>query len=196
MKGTFITIYGVNNLGKTTHAILLCEHLERLGHKVKRLKYPIYDIEPTGSFINSEIRSGKQKVSEEELQLWYVLNRYQYQSKLKSLLEDGYFVIAEDYSGTGIAWGIAKGLNEDWIISANEYLIKPDLAVLFEGTRMLNSKETGHIHEQNDELSEKCKQVHSYLADKWGWKKVEVQEDKNETEKLLWKVVDKFLNNN
>jgi hypothetical protein len=44
-------------------------------------------------------------MDEHELQLWFVLNRYQYEPELKKLLNDGYIVIAEDYVGTGIAWG-------------------------------------------------------------------------------------------
>ncbi len=193
MKGAFITIYGVNNLGKTTHVNILADRLRGMGFEVKTLKYPVYDIEPTGSFINSVLRSGVQKISEEELQMWYVLNRYQYQAELKALLDAGVFVIAEDYSGTGIAWGMAKGLDEDWICGLNEKLIHPDLAVLFEGARQMQAKEKIHIHEQNDDLAEKCKSVHSYLADKFGWQRVEVEEEKDDTAAGLWAVVEDFM---
>ena len=196
MRGALITIYGINNLGKTTHATILAKNLEKLGLKVKLIKYPIYDIEPSGTFLNSVIRSEKQNMTEEELQLWYVINRYQYQAELERLLNDGFIVIAEDYSGTGIAWGIAKGLDEKWIIDANKYLINPDLAILFEGKRMLSAKEKIHIHEQNDELMEKCREVHVHLAEKFGWVRMLIEGTINNSAKKLWSIVEIFLVSN
>ena len=47
-KGIFIVLYGVNNLGKTTQAQLLVERLNKAGVQATYLKYPIYDIEPSG----------------------------------------------------------------------------------------------------------------------------------------------------
>jgi len=83
-KGLFITIYGINNIGKSTHAKRLVERLKKLGKKAVYIKYPIYDLAPTGPFLDKVLRhSKKQKMPEEELQLWFVLNRYQFQPKLK-----------------------------------------------------------------------------------------------------------------
>ncbi|MBI5754595.1 hypothetical protein HZA41_00065, partial [Candidatus Peregrinibacteria bacterium] len=77
-RGKFITFYGINNIGKTTHARRLCRRLVDRGIRAEFLKYPIYSIEPTGSFLNKILRSGaKQTISEEELQMWFALNRFQ-----------------------------------------------------------------------------------------------------------------------
>lgn len=194
-KGLFITIYGINNLGKTTHAELLEKRLISMGLKVKRLKYPIYDVEPSGVYINRLLREEgfRPDVSVEEFQLWYVINRYQYEAELKRFINEGYIVIAEDYSGTGIAWGIAKGLDEEWIINANSKLLKPDLSILFEGRRKLNSIESQHKHEQNFDLTEKCRFVHENLAEKFAWKKMTVEENIDDTAKNLWEIVFNYL---
>ena len=194
MKGTFITLYGINNIGKTTHAKLLCKKLEKNGYKTHYLKYPVYDIEPTGPFLNKTLRNPNgQKITEDELQLWFVMNRYQFEPKLKRLIEEGYIVVAEDYSWTGIAWGIAKGLEEEWLVSANKHLLKENLSILIEGERNLEAKEETHVHEQNDELVEKCKEVHNYLAEKNEWKRVVLQPEMTDTAKLVFNVVDEFL---
>jgi len=192
-KGSLITIYGVNNVGKTTQSKILIRRIRSRGFKVKYLKYPVYDISPTGPMINQVLR-GKdgQKISEDELQLWFILNRYQFQPELKKLLADGYVVVAEDYIGTGIAWGMAKGLSEDWLITANKHLIKEDLSIYIEGKRDPHVKEARHVHEQNDELTEKCKKTHLYLCEKYGWNKV-VQGDVNTTAKRILNIVDDFL---
>lgn len=193
MKGKFITIYGINNIGKSTQSERVVNKLLSLGHKAKHIKYPIYDLEPTGPFLNSVLRSKKQKISEEELQLWFVMNRHQFEPELKKLLEDGYIVVAEDYVGTGIAWGIAKGLDEQWSEEINKYLLKSDLSILFEGTRDSNAKENIHVHEQDDLLVDKCREVHSRLADKYGWQRLQVQEKWDDTTALLWNMIDREI---
>ena len=82
MKGKFITIYGINNIGKSTHVRLLCAHLRKKGYKAVWLKYPVKNVEPSGAFLEKTIRGGNaQKISEAELQLWFILNRFQFQPK-------------------------------------------------------------------------------------------------------------------
>lgn len=193
MKGKFITIYGINNIGKSTQSERVVKMLNDSGRKAKHIKYPIYDLDPTGPFINSVLRSAKQNISEDELQLWFVMNRYQFEPELKKLLEEGYTVVAEDYAGTGIAWGIAKGLDEDWVEGINKYLLKSDLSILFEGQRDSEAKEDAHVHEQDDDLVEKCREVHSRLADKYGWQRLQVQEKWDDTTELLWKMIDPII---
>jgi dTMP kinase len=193
-KGLFITLYGINNIGKSTHAIRLVNRLNSMGYKAKHVKYPIYDLSPTGPFLNTTLRSSHaQEISEDELQLWFVMNRYQFEPELKKLLAEGYIVVAEDYIGTGIAWGVAKGLDESWMEGINKHLLKSDFSILFEGERNVSAKESKHLHEQNDELSEKCRKIHSSLADKYGWERLPVQEKKDDTTELLWNIVDLIL---
>lgn len=188
--GVFITFYGINNIGKTTHAKRLAARLAKLGKKAVYIKYPIYDQKPTGPFLNKILRrSGKQKMREEELQLWFVLNRYQFQPTLKKLLSSGTTVIAEDYKSTGIAWGVAKGGNLKQLELMNRFLIKENLAILLEGRRVLSAKEKKHLHERDDALVEKCAAVYRQLARKYGWKVVKVDKDCDVTAARIWKTV-------
>lgn len=194
MKGKLITLYGINNIGKSTHVKLLCAHLKKLGYKAVWLKYPVKNIQPSGSFLNKTIRGKKgQKISEAELQLWFVINRFQFQPQLNELLKKGYIVVAEDYTGTGIAWGMAKGLKEKWLLNANEYLIKEDFAIMLSGKRTLKAVEKTHIHERNVALVRKSIAAHEYLAKKFGWKTVKLQDKKEDTSKIICKLVDDFL---
>ncbi len=193
-KGIFIAIYGINNIGKTTHSKLLVEKLNASGKKTKYVKFPIYDLEPTGPFLDKTLRSADgQKISEDELQMWFVLNRYQFEPQLKKWLEEGYIVVAEDYVGTGMAWGMAKGLDEEWMESINEKLLKEDFSVLMEGNRAMDARENVHLHEQNDELVKKCAKTHSALGDKHEWSRVQVQPKIDDTATLIWDLVDDFL---
>ncbi len=189
-----ITFYGINNIGKTTQAKRIVARLQTLGKKVEYLKYPIYDIEPTGSYINKVLRSGdKQNMAEEELQLWFLLNRFQFQAKLKEKLDAGTIIIAEDYRFTGIAWGTAKGADQDWLEKINANLIPEDLVILLDGDRQIKAKESNHLHESNDKLVDKCRQVYLNLAQKYDWEKVEISEDWDQTTEKIWEIIKKRI---
>lgn len=170
MKGKFIVIYGINNIGKTTQVRLLVRHLRKKGKAVEYVKYPVYSIKPSGVFIDEYLRRKKhQTISPEELQTWYALNRMQFEYRLKRWLNLGVCVVAEDYKGTGIAWGAATGVNLEWLEQLNKKQLNPDISILIDGERFLNSKEKDHKFEQDDDLTQTCRIIHRKLAKKYHW---------------------------
>lgn len=170
-KGKLIVIYGINNLGKSTQAKLLTSTLNERGIQTEYLKYPIYDLAPTGPEINKILRSGGgQIISEIELQKLYAQNRFDYQSTLQKLLARGVTVVAEDYTGTGLAWGVTKGASLEELEKINAGLITEDLAILLDGKRFLEGKEEAHLHEKDDNLMNRCRQTHLDLAKRYEWK--------------------------
>jgi len=189
MKGKFITLYGINNIGKTTHAKWLVANLRSEGYSAEYIKYPHYDVEPTGPMINNILRSEKQTISEEELQMWYTLNRFQFEPKLREMLEKYNYVVAEDYIGTGLAWGTAKGADLDWLKQLNKHLLKEDIAVLLDGERFLQAKEKIHVHESNDELMKRCREVHLELAEEYNWPIVQANHTKEEVQQSIWEII-------
>lgn len=192
--GLFIAIYGINNIGKSTHARRLVKRLAGQGFDAVYLKYPVYDLEPTGPLINSILRKeGKQKMSEEQLQTLFMQNRRDYEATLKKMLAEGKVVVAEDYTGTGLAWGTAKGLKLDFMEKLNRGLLKEDLAFLITGKRDIRAMEKTHIHERDDKLVEKVGKVLLELAAKYGWIQIELQEEIDDTARLIWKEFTRFL---
>ncbi len=186
----FITVYGVNNIGKTTHTKRLVERLIAEGYDAVRVKFPVYEMNPSGSYLDTLLRSGgAQAILEEELQLWFVLNRYQFQPTLKSWLDAGKVVVAEDYVGTGIAWGTTKGVSTEWLEMVNSHLIEPDLALLLDGERKVEATEKDHLHETNGDLMKRCRDIHLELAKKHGWIKISLQPTKEGTQELIWQQV-------
>ena len=192
LRGKFITFYGINNIGKSTHARILCDRLKKEGYDPVYLKYPIYDMEPSGPYLNKILREGTQEISEEELQLWFVINRYQFEPTLKKYLSEGKTVISEDYVGTGIAWGLTKGADENWLEEINKNLLSPDLCIMIDGEREVMAVEKGHIHETNNALMEKSRKIHLKLAKKYSWHVIKLQPHKEDTAKLVWQTVKDF----
>ncbi len=190
-EGIFIVIYGINNLGKSTQAQLLVESMENSGLKAQYLKYPIYDLTPTGPLINEVLRgAGGQSMPEEELQAIYTQNRRDYQPQLIKLIDEGINVVAEDYIGTGLAWGWSKGADLEKLIASNKGLLKPDIEILLDGERFIEAKEDGHLHEKNDDLVEKCRANHLQLAARFNWAVVNANQEVEEVQEEILKVIE------
>lgn len=171
MKGKLIVLYGANNLGKSTQVELLEKSLQIKNIPVKRIKYPIYDLEPTGPLINAVLRQGKQ-MPEEELQRTYVQNRKDFEPQLKGMLADGTYVIAEDYLGTGIAWGMVRGVPLEVLEDMNEGLYPADVSVMLYGKRFATGRESTHRNETDETIWNLAKEKHDLLAKRYNWELV------------------------
>lgn len=196
MKGKFIVLYGMNNLGKTTVINGLIEYLKTSGEDVVFLKYPIYDLEPTGPRINKYLREGNpEKLNSFTVQEFYAQNRRDFEPKLISILEQGKTVIAEDYVGTGIVWGMLGGAKLEEVEKINKGLKEPDLAILLDGERFLTGIETGHTHESAMEVWSKGRQIHLDLAAKYGWKIVSANQTREQVLKDVVTIIDNYGQN-
>ena len=189
-KGKFIVIYGTNNLGKTTQVKILIEKLQQEGYPAEYLKYPPYDLEPSGPILNDYLRKGNPyQLNPREIQIVQVINRTQFEPVIKNKLNQGINIIAEDYTGTGLAWGIGTGVNEKFLKKINFHLLKEDLAILLHGQRFSDGIEKGHHNEENQELIEKVRQVHENLADELNWIKVNANQTIEQVAKEIWGIV-------
>ncbi len=171
--GRFIAVYGINGIGKTTQVELLVEYLKQCGKNASRLKYPVYDLEPEGPFIYKYLRDPQfrkdNELSTHELQEKYADNRRRYEVKLKQRLENGEWIVAEDYVGTGISWGLTWGGELEYLERINNDLFKPDLEILMHGSRFLSAIEKDHRNEMDGERIVICKNFHELLGDRCGW---------------------------
>jgi len=193
-KGLFIAVYGVNNIGKSTHCRILHDRLKKEGYDVVSLKYPIYDLEPTGTDLNRILRGDtKQDIPEEELQKIFTQNRKDFEPQLNKYLEEGKIVVAEDYTGTGIAWGMAKGLTVEFMEKLNEGLKKEDFPMLITGHRDARATEKHHIHEQNQELLSSVSKIFVQLGERYHWKVIDLQPNIPDTADLTWQAVKDFI---
>ncbi|MBI4050096.1 MAG: hypothetical protein HY398_01460 [Candidatus Doudnabacteria bacterium] len=189
-KGKFIVLYGINNLGKSTQARLLVEKLLAQGRKAKYIKYPIYDLEPSGPLLNNYLREGNTyKLTPKEAQIIYAFNRAQYEPELKNQLERGIDILAEDYWGTGVAWGMGAGEDKKFLLELNSGFLREDLAFLFVGERFATGLEKDHKHETDEELIKRVDEAHRDLAKKFGWKIVNANESVEKVNEAIFRLI-------
>jgi len=193
-NGKFIVLYGINNLGKTTQAKKLVEHIKQTGRHCEHIKYPMYNLEPTGSIINEYLRQNNPyNLNGREAQIFYSFNRFHYQPELIKKLEAGINIVAEDYVGTGIAWGVAKGADKDFLKRMNEELLAPDLAILMDGERFTAGIEKYHGHENDDELVNKARAAHLELQAEYQWPMINANQEIDKVSADIWQLTEPIL---
>lgn len=194
-SGKLIVLYGINNLGKSTQAKLLVERLKSNGYQAEYIKYPIYSLNPSGILLNDYLRNGNAyELSVKEAQIIFAFNRTQYQSELIAKLKAGINIVAEDYKGTGIAWGLGAGVDENFLKKINSHLVPEDLVFLFDGERFRQAIEENHKHENNEDLITKVRWAHLKLREEYGWLKINANKSIEEIHEELWLKTFSFLN--
>lgn len=187
VPGRLIVLYGVNNLGKSTQVSLLTTALAAEGQAVERRKSPNYEL-PSGQVINSILRDGREHHGQ-ELQLWNALNFHQDEPTITGTLESGADLVSEDYWGTTIAWGLGHGVPREDLDAMIAGLRTPDVAILLHGRRFTDAKEAGHMHEEDDELTERVQRLHLELADEFGWHKVNANQPQEVVHAQIMEVI-------
>lgn len=196
-QGKFIAIYGINGIGKTTQVEILVDYLKKKGKKAFRLKYPIYELEPEGPFIYKYLRDPgfreKNELSTHKLQKKYAENRMHYEPLLRERLKKGEWIIAEDYTGTGISWGLTWGGDLAYLEDINEDLLKPDLEILLDGNRFFSAIEKDHRNEMSPERIMICKNFHNLLSVRYNWERVNPKQKMEIVHEDILKIINKYF---
>jgi len=122
----FVVFEGINGSGKTKHVNAFINELKRKGKKVKLYEYPdkngVFG-RPIKSFLNKEIN-----LSTESQFLLFLADIMKDQEDIKKDLEKGYWVVADRYILTTIAFQKINYSSAKQIISSLN-IIKPDQIV-------------------------------------------------------------------
>lgn len=131
----FITLEGPDGSGKSTQASLLKSRLEKQGKKVELIHFPRQESQIGGFIYN--ILLGDVEIDFSALQMLYVADQLDFQKDLNELLDEGYYVIADRYDMSTIAYYMSK--TDSSCISAMQLIYdkwqtglrKPDVTFVF-----------------------------------------------------------------
>ena len=129
-RGLLIVLEGIDQCGKTTISKLLKNKLEELNLKTIIQTFPDKST-LIGNVINSYLQ-GNTKLSPQESHLLYSLNRHEKKNFMEEKLYNGYNIICDRYIFSGIAYSLANGLDYNFCLNTEQYLIKPDLTFYFD----------------------------------------------------------------
>jgi len=189
MSGKLIAIYGIPRSGKTTQIELLEQAFRRKEHKTQFVKYPIFDQKPSGEFLNEFLNKGKHEhISERELQLWFTLNRLQYQPVLKERIDEGVIMITENYTGMSIAYGLLAGVAKGWLVTINDLIVKPDISIVLQCDRVIEEA----LPNDRKTLRE-LQQHYQELANEYAWYKVNGDQTMMEVHTEIWEIIRKVI---
>lgn len=129
-RGLLIVLEGIDQCGKTTISKLLKNKLEELNLKTIIQTFPDKST-LIGNVINSYLQ-GNTKLSPQESHLLYSINRHEKKSFMEEKLYNNYNIICDRYIFSGIAYSLANGLDYNFCLNTEQYLIKPDLIFYFD----------------------------------------------------------------
>lgn len=135
-QGLFITLEGIDGVGKTTQAVFLKNNLEQLGHAV------LHTFEPGGTKLGQQIRQLLLDPAHKELHstaeiLLYAADRAQHVFEtIEPALKAGYTVICERFVDSSIAYqGYGLGLDVAAVKHINHWAtggLMPDITIFLD----------------------------------------------------------------
>lgn len=168
-----MVLYGPSGVGKTKQLDLLEEHLRNEGVSVRRAEYPIFDLGEAGPKIKNILWRRHNALPEEEMQELFAANRRDFEPTLRAWLNSGVSVLAEDYKGTGMVWGVVRGIPLERMEEINKGFSEPDVSILIDGPRRLDLRAgEGHIYNTDEDEWYRARKVYLQMADKYGWIRV------------------------
>jgi dTMP kinase len=173
-RGLLIALEGCDRSGKTTHCKRLVEELQ--GKSVSFPDRTTY----VGKLIDTYLR-GETVLDDHAIHLLFSSNRWERAAELRSAISQGFHVVVDRYSYSGIAYSAAKGgLSFDWCKEVDRGLPKPDLVCFLDVSPAVATCREGFGAELYEDVGfqEKVRNIYLRLMgeDEGLWKRVDTND--------------------
>lgn len=180
MPGMLIAFEGLDQSGKQTQAELLRDRLKAGGHKSRLVSFPDY-----ATSIGEEIAralQGEREYGPDVMQLLYVANRYERKPDLQRWLDGGLMLVSDRYLASSIAYGVAFGLDMQWLIDMQRFLPPPALTILLDiapETAVKRKSVDRDRYERDLALLGRVRETYRTLADDPSWIRIDGERSKD-----------------
>jgi dTMP kinase len=185
-KGILIGIEGIDAVGKRTQTTILDTWLRSRGYTTRTISFPDYE-----TAIGMEIKRfllGSRNYPPEVRHMLFAANRWEKRDELMSILSRTDIVIVNRYSESNLAYGVANGLNLEWLMNLETGLPKPDTVIVLDAPPMALRSRRGRgkdEYERDVDLQERTRGAYIRLAGDFGWKVVEAAGEIETTSQAL-----------
>lgn len=195
MRGTLVTIEGLDGSGKATQTALLGEELLRRGIALRRVSFPEYDEESSAlvrMYLNGEFGKKPEDVNAYAASSFFAVDRYaSFRRRWSGDYAAGKLILADRYATSNIVYQMPKLPRCEWDafiawVEDFEYvrlgIPRPDLTVyldmpteISQGLLRERYRKNGggrDVHERDLAYLASCRQSAVYAAQKLGWKAI------------------------
>jgi dTMP kinase len=193
-NGWLVAIEGIDAAGKRTQSLLLSSWLKHTQVNCKVMSFPDYTTR-----IGREIRAfltGNRNYPKELKHILFAANRWEKEEAIRNLLSTNGVLIVNRYTESNWAYGLANGLELDWLINLERGLPRTDLVILLDAppiavrSRRQRSQDT---YEADIRLQEEASSAYRRLARKFGWKVVNATDDVKQIHQHIRVIISKKL---
>jgi len=170
VRGLFITLEGIDAVGKKTQTRLLKSWLNSKGQTARALSFPAYE-----TTIGKEIKkflTGEVNYPPQVRAMLYAANRWEKKADLEATLSKYDVTIVNRYIGSNLAYGLSSGLKLEWLLDLERGLPEPDLVLVLDAPPSRLAPRRGEkkdSYERNVSLQESARNAYLKLATKFGW---------------------------
>jgi dTMP kinase len=194
-SGYIISIEGIDAVGKQTQTLLLEAWLRKNKMATVTLSFPDYET-PIGKEIHSFL-SGNRSLLPELQHMLFAANRWEKAPLINRYREAGRTIVINRYSESNIVYGMANGLDIEWLKTLEEGLPKSDTVIVLDApvkgllSRRGKSRDS---YEKSVRLQERARKLYKDLAPRFGWNVVDAGGDKETVHESIVEVVKKRMN--
>lgn len=190
-----ICIEGIDGSGESTHARRLAKRLSREGYSCEVISFPDYE-----TILGKKIKAfldGQRKYEPEIVQLLFAGNRLEHRLKLIKYKKGG-ILIADRYTPSGLAYGLARGFKLDWLLLVESGVPPPDLVIIIDIPIEVHVKRSRmkDVYERNLNFLKKVRESYLKLAEKFDWKVINGDREIEEVHEDIWKITLSFIGGN
>lgn len=169
-RGLLIGVEGIDAAGKRTQTSLLHRWLRSRGVRTRVLSFPDYSTDlgrEIGGFL-----TGSKNYPPHVRHLLFAANRWERRNDLVRWLEDGGVLLVDRYMESNLAYGMANGLELNWLMNLEAGMPKTDGVVLLDTAPTAARGRRGQRNDkyENDlALQQRARESYRELATKFGW---------------------------
>lgn len=189
-----IVIEGADQAGKKTQSQLLANALRKSKIKTKIFSFPDYTT-PLGQEINKFLH-GKRKFPPQVIHCLLAANRWEKLTEIQQAHQKNSVIIMNRYYQSNLVYGVANGLNLNWLRSLDEGLPKADLVIVLDVPQkvsFLRKKTKRDRFEKNTEFLKRISKTYKTLAKKFGWKVIDASQTKDQVHQDIMKILSSKL---